>query len=264
MADKKFSYYQYRQKQEYPVFLRFEDSEFETSLVETLTNLGFDKVENDIVKKKNYDRHKTRVLKVVKANSKVSRQIDKIDYAVDKYGAESLAPQEDYTVYRYKGIGMMIFGEGNLLWELGLKNIYDNEDAVRAIFTRFLAFALEGSGVLSFWGVPVDEGFVVMKPIMADYEAVFVDIEKNLLLTCEGVKDLSYDLQILRLDDTINDEVKSMKPEALMGFLSMNTCLMAYGAFNPRLRDNLMKLSKLADGFIYPKESFQPRSEANL
>ena len=262
MTEKKFSYYQYHSAQEYPVFLRFEDAEFEGSLVETLTNLGFDKVENDVVKKESFEPYRTRVLKVVKANAKVSRQIDKIDYAVDKYGAESLSPQSDYTVYRYKGVGMMIFGERNLLWELGLKNVFDNEAAIRVILTRFLSFALEASGVLGFWGVPVDEGFVVMKPAMADFEAVFVDVKKNLLLTCEGVKDLAYDLQILRLDDTLNNEVKTMSSEELMGFLSMNTSLMAYDGFNPSLRDSLMKLSQLADGFVYPKENFQPRNEA--
>jgi len=178
MSDTNFSYYQFRKDQGYQTYLRFEDLEFETQLGEVLSTMGFDKVDRDEVKGIDFDPRRTKVLKVVKATPNVARQIIKTGFLSDKYGPESVSQMGRYEIYRYKDVGMMVFNENTGLWELGLKDT-TNSDALRVMLTRYLSFALAQIGVIGFWGVPVDEGFVVMNPKAAKYEALFVDMKKK-------------------------------------------------------------------------------------
>jgi hypothetical protein len=258
MSEVKFSYYQFQKKLGYQVYLRFEDFEFENLFTDFLQTMGFDKVERNKVKEIPFDKKNTRVLKIVKASPRVARQIDTSNFGSDHFGAESLSPMGSYNVYKYRNVGMMIFGEGNLLWELGIKSTHDHM-ALRAIFTRFLSFALVHTGVVGFWGVPVDEGFVVMTPNKSQYESVFVDLNQNALITQDGIKNIDCELQILRLDSTIRDKVIGMKKEALLSFLSTNTCYFSYSGFERELKNTIFELAQVAQGFIYPEENYKPR-----
>jgi hypothetical protein len=258
MSESKFSYYQFNEKLNYQVFLRFEDFDFESQLAETLEMMGFNKVERSKVKEIAFDLRQTKVLKIVKASPKLSKQIDTTEFSFDKYGNESISPMGSYSVYKNKNNGMMIFGEGNLLWELGLKASFDH-DALRVILTRFLSFALARSGVVGFWGVPVDEGFVVMTPKKAMFESVFIDLKKNVVLTYDGVKPINSELQILRLDESLQDKIMGMKREALLSYLSTNTCYFSYSGFEIGIKDTIFELSQIASGYIYPEGNFKPR-----
>lgn len=260
-ADKKaFSYYKFRKNLDYEVYLRFEDFDFESLFSETLEVMGFDKIERDKVKDKSFNPFKTKILKVVRATPRVSRQINRTNFEFDEFGPESLSQMGSYDVYRYKGVGMMILGEGTLFWELGIRKV-DNPAALRTIFTRFLSFALAPIGVVGFWGVPVEEGFVVMSPESSQFEAIFVDLKKNVLLTFDGVKQLESDIQILRLDKTLRHEMRKMSREELLGFLSMNTSHLSYTGTSRPIADAIMELTEIAEGCIYPEENFKPRSE---
>lgn len=260
MSESKFSYYQFQKELGYQTYLRFEDLEFETQQGEVLSIIGFDKVDRDDVKKINFDPRKTKVLKVVKASPSVASQISKPSFLTDKYGPESVSQMGRYELYRYKNVGMMVFNENTGLWELGLKST-SNQEALRVIFTRFLSFALAQIGVIGFWGVPVDEGFVVMSPKSANFEALFVDVKKNVLITYDGVKNIDYGMQILRLDSTLNNEARPMGKEALISFLSMNTNYLSQYGLTIQLKDSLYALCKIADAYIYPEENFKPREE---
>lgn len=258
MSDKKFSYYQFRKELGYQVYLRFEDFDFENLLTELLDLMGFDKIEREEVKDISFHPKSTRLLKIVKASPRVSRQINRVDYAFDMYGPESFTQMGKYEVYRYKQVGMMILGDGNYLWELGLKSTED-QSAIRMILTRFLSFALASQGVIGFWGVPIEEGFVVMSPREANFESVFVDLNKNKLLTYDKVKNIEPELQILRLSPVIRNELRQMSIENLFSFLTMNTTHLTYGGFEVSVRDAILELSQVASGYIYPEENFKPR-----
>jgi hypothetical protein len=258
MSDSKFSYYQFNEKLDYQVFLRFEDFDFESQFTGVLEMMGFNKIERSKVKEIAFDRRQTKVLKIVKASPKLSKQIDKSDFSFDKYGEESVSPMGSYSVYKYKSTAMMIFGEGNLLWELGVKASF-SEDSLRVVLTRFLSFALASSGVVGFWGVPVDEGFVVMTPKKAMFESIFVDLKKNVVITYDGVKAINSELQILRLDESLKDKIIGMKREALLSYLSTNTCYFSYSGFEIGIKDTIFELSQVASGYIYPEGNFKPR-----
>ena len=189
MKDSKFSYYQYQKDLGYEVYLRFDDFDFENQFTEVLSMMGFDKVERTEIKNHSFDRYHTRILKVAKATPQEARQIDRVDFVFDKYGPESLSQMGSYDVYRYKNTGMMILGAQSYLWELGIKNTI-NQDALRVILTRYLSFALASKGVVGFWGVPVEQGFVVMNSTAAQHESVFVDLAQNVLITYDGKKSI--------------------------------------------------------------------------
>ena len=259
-TEKTFSYYQFQKSLNYEVYLRFEDFEFENLFTEVLELMGFHKVERDKIKDKSFNPYKTKILKVVKASPRVSRQISQSSYEYDGFGAESLSQMGAYDVYKYKGIGMMVIGDGTLFWELGIKKT-DDQTALRTLLTRFVSFALAPLGIVGFWGVSIDEGFVVMSPEASNYEAIYVDVKKNIMITYDGIKDLSTDLQILRLDSTLRNEVKKMNREQLLSFLTMNTSHLSYTGTIPAISETILELTQIADGFIYPEKNFKPRLE---
>jgi len=261
MSATNFIYFQYRPELNYQVFLRFDDEDFAGELKDTVEVMGFEKVEPKKVKNIKFKRDETKVLKVTRASAGVSRQIDQVGYSMNGLGAESLQPQKGYDVYRYRGVGMMILGSGNYLWELGLKSSQDNQDKIRVIFTRFLSFALAKQGIIGFWGVPVEEGFVVMKAKDSNAESIFVDVNKEIILTYNDVRPMQGDLQILRLDDSYRNELKVMRREVLLSYLSTNTCYFSYGGFEPEIKQALYEISRVAQGIIYPARNFKPRTD---
>lgn len=259
-TESNFSYYQYRSEHDYQVYLRFEDFDFESQITEVLEVIGFDKVERSKVKDISINPTQTKILKITKANARVARQISKSDFIFDKYGPESLSHRGHYKLYRYRSVGLMVLSDNSSLWELGLRST-NNQDALRVIFTRFLSFALAQQGVLGFWGVPVEEGFVVMNPLAANFESVFVDLQKHILLTYDGVKPIDAEVHILRLDATLNQEAKLMSKEELISFLSNNTNYMSYDGFDYKFRSQLYELCRIAHAYIYPEQNFKPRAE---
>lgn len=261
MSDKKFTYFQYRMELGYQVFLRFDDADFAKELKDTVEVLGFNEVDSKKVKKIGFKRNKTRILKISRVGARVARRIDQVGHSGSMFGAESLQPQAGYDVYRYRGVGMMIFGENNYLWELGLKDNLTEYDGIRIVLTRFIGFALANQGVIGFWGVPVEEGFVVMKAKDAKAESIFVDVKKGLILTYNGAKPMQSNMQILRLDSSYKNEVSVMRRETLLSFLSMNTCYFSYNGFEPQVKEALYEISSIAQGIIYPTENFKPRTD---
>ena len=259
--DKSFSYYKYRKDLGYEIYLRFEDFEFENLFGETLDVMGFDKIERDSIKNQSFNPRKTKVLKIVKASPRVSRQINRANFENEDYGPESLSSMGNYDVYKYKGVGMMIVGANSLFWELGVRST-ENQNALRVILTRFLSFAFAPLGVVGFWGVPIEEGFVVMTPKSSNFESVFIDLKKEKLLTYDGIKNLATDIQILRLDSTLRNEMKKMMKEELVSFLSMNTCHLSYSGIGKELSEAIYELVEISDGVVYPEKNFKPRLEA--
>lgn len=258
MSTKNVSYYQFRKDLGYPVFLRFEDQDFELKLSEVITQMGFEKLKAEELKDISFDKFQTKVLKIQPANFRVSKQIDQ-SHSLDMYGPENLTQLGNYDVYRYKGLGMMIFGDGNYFWELGLKNVDSQQLQVKVVLTRYLSWALAPLGVIGFWGVPVDEGVVVMKPREANFESFFIDTRKTKIMSIDGVKDINPGFQLLRLDPTLKDRTKGMRKEELVSFLSTNTSYFSHQGLDFTLKESIYSFSMMVDGFVYPVENFKPR-----
>ena len=259
MNEKKFSYYQYRKALGYSVFVRFEEAEFEKKFVDTLSLLGFDPVERKEVKDIELNPKTTKILRVVRANNRVAKKITLPEFGDSRYGDEQVSRVGVHSVYCYRNIAMMIYGEQTLMWELGVKDA-ENQTAMRVVFTRFLSFALAEQGVIGLWGVPVEEGFVVLSPKEASFESIFVDVKKQLILTFEGERELNQGCQILRLDSTLKSESRRLSSEELLSFLSMRTTFISPLGMKSFLRSDIWELAQTANGFIYPSAMFQPRS----
>lgn len=258
MKDEKVKYFQFKKELGYPIFIRIEEEEIELKLEGLISKMGFEKVESDQLKNISFHKNQTKVLKIKKANFRVSRQIDQ-SHALDTYGPENLTMLGSYDVYRYKNVGMLIFGGENYFWELGLKNIDSSQDEIKVIFTRFLSWALAPMGVVGFWGVPVDDGAVVMKPKEANFESFFIDVKKMKIISVDGIKDIFAGFQLLRLDATLKNSTRIMKKEALLSFLTMNTTYFSYQGIDINLKTAIYDFSILVDGYVYPVENFKPR-----
>jgi hypothetical protein len=260
---KNISYYQFYKDLDYPVFVKFESPDFELNFQEVLKSLGFSKVDNNKLGEINIDKS-TKVLAIKEAVPKVARQINTAHISMDRFGDESITPFGHYDLYRYRNVGMMVMGHGNYYWEMGVCFSEDKIQQIKVMLTRYVSLALSSSDVVGFWGVPVEEGFVVMRPDSASYESLFVDVHKGVILTQDGVKKLGAHLQILRLDETIHGMSRRMSKEALVSFLSTNTTYFSYNGLDQQLKRAIFELVYYADGIIYPVENFQPRSGLQL
>jgi hypothetical protein len=201
----------------------------------------------------------------VEASARVARQIG-IYRDTDQYGQESFNPMGDYNVYRFKGMAMMVMGDVNTQWHLGLVNI-DHEKSyvvLKQVLNRFLGHALATFGVVGFWGVPVDEGFVVMTPQMSNGEAIFLDWQNQAILTQEGRKELDPLTQVLRLDSSLSGRSLDMKKEQLISFLSTHTTYLSHQGLHFKIKEQIYIMSQELQGVIYPLENFQGRSNLSL
>ena len=259
---KEISYFQFQKELGYPVFVRFEEKDLEFKCESMLTKMGFSKLGEEEFKQIEIVNDKTRILNIQGASIKVAKQIDQAG-AFDSYGPESVREFGTYDVYRYKGVGMIMCGHNSTLWEAGIKSIEKNPLEVKTLVVRYLSLALAPFGVISFWGVPVNEGFVIMKAGEANFETVFVDIDNNCFITQDGIQDISFDTQILRLDESLKGRVKGMSKEELVSFLSVKTCYLSGRGLDPRIKDSIFELANTVEGFIYPVENFKPRNGAD-
>lgn len=260
---KNISYYQFYQELNYPIFIKFESADFELNFQQILNDLGFSKVENKKLSKINIEKNTTKVLSIKEAVPKVVRQIRSIHFSSDRYGDESITPFGHYDLYRYRDVGMMVMGHENY-WEMGVCFREDRVLKIKVMVTRFLSLALASQEVVGFWGVPVEEGFVVRKPQEANFESLFIDVHRGVILTQDGLKKIGAHLQILRLDETIHGESRRMTRESLVSFLCTNTTYFSYKGLDYQLRMAIFELVTYAEGIIYPVENFQPRTGLQL
>lgn len=260
MEEKKLSYYQYRKELNYQVFLRFEDADLEAQLQEALSVVGFDKMDDLAFKTQTFKRYKTKILKISRASFNVARQISQAGAFGENYGSESLSPMGNYNIYRYKDVGMMVYSEINPMWELGLKSTSDPA-ALRCILTRYLSFAFTATHteVVGFWGVPVEQGVVLLSPLKSNYEAVFLDVAQNKIISYDAIKPIENELEIIRLDQTLTNKMRIMGREELLSFLSVSTCHMSYSDLDRNIRDAIFKICHMSHGRMYPEENFKPR-----
>lgn len=246
----------------YPIFITFDVQDSFASLSQFLETLGFHEVHRDEVEKSR--QHKSfRLLKISLASSVVARQIEMFRSS-DRYGYEGLTSQKGHKVYRLRGVAMMVFSLGASDWEMGCFRDFGSQSSsqsiyFRSVMNRFLSWSLASMGVVGFWGVPVDEGVVILKQKFSQGEAVYFDLYNRKLIGQDGVRSLSGQFQIMRLDSSLRAKSLPMKTEELSCFLFEQTTYLDEQGLPSYVRQLIQSLSKQAQGMVYPRENFLPR-----
>ena len=260
VSDKiKASYYQFQGENGYCVFIKFESEDLERSFKNILSEVGFEKVEEQRLTQISVNKLTTKVLTVRSATPKVVKEINIGAPGLELMGPESISARGSYNIYKYKGVGMMIFSSNNTLWELGVTNPVKNKRELRVVIIRYLSWALAGQGIIGLWSVPVEEGLVVMRPVDANHEVVFIDLNRMAMVTQDGVVGISGELKLIRLDENLHHHSRPMVKDQLLSFLSTHTTYLSYSGLDGRLKETIYQLVNLFDGMVLPVENFKPR-----
>jgi hypothetical protein len=266
-------YFQYHRDEDYPIYLKLEgfgERDFADSFIKLVEQMNFREVEGaeaELAEKELSRNSLARMLKFKQASFKVVRQIESAAHS-DRFGLESILPKEGYKVYRYKNQALLVYSYAAEVWECGVtENFAENEEgiiAARTVLNRFLSWSMAPLGVIGFWGVPVKEGLVVMKPKDSQAEVVFLDLNKRKVLSMDGAKPIPSRFKIMRLDNKLKNRNIKMSSEELMSFLSVHTCYLDPEGLSRPIRQLLQAVSRRAEGLIHPRESFQPRNEKEV
>lgn len=279
MEDQNIMYFQYHSQEDYPVYLSIDvgpetldEGDFADSCVKLVEQMNFRQLsgkEIDLAQSELSKNSFARLLKIVPASYKVVRQIESAAHS-DRFGKESILPKEGYKVYRFKDYALMVYSYAAEVWECGVTENFANGSsgeeegifAARMVINRYLSWALAPMGVIGFWGVPVKEGLVILKPKESQGEVVFLDLNKRKILSMDGAKAIPTRLKIMRLDNKLKNRNIKMSSEELMSFLSVHTCYLDPEGHSRPIRQLLQAVSRRGEGLIHPRESFQPRKEA--
>ncbi len=268
-GEQKITYFQYFKEIGLPIFVKANLSDFPNHLLPFLLEQKFSELsdsEVESLEKNNGPSFKGRILTFCLASQTVSKHIERVS-VTDKYGLESLVPKGGYKVYRYLGMGMMVYSLGAREWELGCYEDFgerENLIAYKSILNRFLSWSLANLGIVGFWGVPVDEGMVVLSQAQSLGEVVFVDVPNHKLLTVDGVRHFKNKFSILRLSRTLKKKNIEMRNEELLSFLFQYCSYFDYQGPPLITRQTIQALSKKAIGLIHPSENFKPRTDLSL
>jgi hypothetical protein len=265
----KKTFFQYQKELNLPIYLSADISNFEPSFVEFLGKLKFmklnEKEEQDALSQIGKN-NLARILHISEATPIVAKQINSTKES-DRYGAESIIPQNGYRVYRFKEAGLMVYSFGAREWQLGCYKDFGSSAAAfssRMMINRFLTWALVPHGILGLWGVTVDDGMVAQKPLESKGEAVFVDVVGQRLISVDGVKKMRSNFKILRLDPTLKGRNIKMTSEELLTFLFAHCSYLDTAGLSVPVRQMVQALSKIIDGVYHPQESFRPRTDLSL
>lgn len=276
--ESKMLYFQYFKEEDYPVFIAFEQEDFPSSTVEFIESLGFSLLTQTDAQhwqakfaQRDHGEH-ARLLIMRRASSTVARQIE-MSRPNDRFGQESLIAKDGHKVYRYRGVAMMVVSSFAHTWEMGcyetfgqcLSTTDDVDDQLmpyRIVMNRFLSWALAPLGVVGFWGIPVDEGAVVLQMKESKGETFYLDIFKRKCLSVDGVKTMNRKFEMLRLDSTLRDRQVVMRPDELSSFLSTRSSFMHEAGPTVPVRQVINSLAKTCQGVVYPRERFTPRQRA--
>jgi hypothetical protein len=242
MEKTQWSYFQFRKKHGYQVYLRFRSEHFNSKFGHLLSELGFNELTEAEAKKIPLQKSQTRLLSVQHASGWLSKEIEGSDL-LDKYGHERLSLQSGIPVYTYRRVGMMALPLMKNTWDLAIHPDISNTDqmvGVRVILVRFLAQALSDSGVLSYWGTQKDETLIILKQQNSFGEALFVDPTRRLIFSNGGEMNLSSHLKLIRKDKVGSGKLSR---EELISFLSVSTCLLSFQGITLSMKRSIYDVS---------------------
>ncbi len=263
------TYFQFCQELDLPIFVKIDSDQFSPKMVDFLIQQQFDQLDLDENKFEELikGRSNVRVLKINEVSPLVSRQIE-VSRESDYYGPESVTPNKDYRIYRYKSLAMIIYSFRAKEWEMGCYQDFaedsNYEHAYRSVIGRFLSWALAPHGIVGFWGVPVDNGAVLLRQNESKGEVIYLDITRQKLITVEGIKRIGPKFKILKLDSTLRNKNLVMKPEEFLSVLTHHTSYLDYEGLSVPVRQVIRSIAKNIEGLVHPQESFRPRTNLSL
>ena len=266
---KKMVCFQYFKEMELPVYIKYDDALLPIELKQILLDHNFSQLDEKQTLAIEEHVEKTpnaKLLNIEIASPILSSQI--LSYSeTDTYGKESVTPKDGYNIYRYRGGCVMLYSFNSSEWKMGvLESFSSTTDLMtfRSILTRYLSWALVPHGIIGFWGVPIDEGVVILNQEESQAEAIFIDVLNSTILSLDGKTQVRGLFTILRLDSTLHGRNIGMRREELFSFLTQYCTYFDYSGLSYPVRQLIQHLSRISTGIIYPRESFRPRTDLSI
>lgn len=260
---KNVRYFQYFKDAEYPVFIKLDSDFLGSGFFKLLKEMHFTELSNDEVKARQhlFNSRFSRILHVTESTPKTS-QLIRNNSTDDRFGPESFTDLVTHRVYRYKNQALIVYSFRFKEWQMGCHPSFAEPDfflEAKIVMGRFLGWSLSVLGIVGFWGVPVEEGVVINKPIECKGEVVFFDVKRMVMLTIDGERKIKSAFTIIRLDSTLANRNIRMTKEELVGFLSSSTVYVDYQGLTISVRQVIQEIAHIAYGIIHPAVNFRPR-----
>ena len=264
VAEKTIKYFQYQKGHKLPIFVKFDSTSFGNDLVTVLTALRFNESSETEFNDASKQSPHARILDIQEASPAVARQIAYVAGS-DRYGAESIVPKEGYRVYRHKNVALIIYAFSAKEWTMGCESHFGSDEKdCRVVLNRYLTWALAPLGVVGFWGVPVEEGIVVMNQRDSVGEAVFIDVRGRRTFSIDGSSRMKARFRVIRLDGTLHNKNLKMNSSEMMAFLAASTSYIDSQGLSVGVRQMIQSLSRDVEGLVHPRDSFKPRTDLSL
>lgn len=264
VAEKTIKYFQYQKGHKLPVFVKFDSTSFGSDLVTVLTALRFSESSETEFNDASKQNSHARILDIQEASPAVTRQIAYVASS-DRYGAESIVPKEGYRVYRHKNVALIVYAFSAKEWTMGCEPDFGSDEKdCRVVLNRYLTWALAPLGVVGFWGVPVEEGIVVMNQRDSGGEAVFIDVRGRRTFSIDGTSRMKARFRVIRLDGTLHNKNLKMSSSEMMAFLAASTSYIDSQGLSVGVRQMIQSLSRDVEGLVHPRDSFKPRTDLSL
>jgi hypothetical protein len=264
--EKKYSYFQFNKDENFPVFIRCEVAAFDSKLISQLVDCQFTELTAEESEKAleliDSDPH-SKVLHILPATPKVAIQID-LPLETDRYGKESFTDKKGYSVYRYQGLGLLVYSFRAKEWELGVLGSFASEEAelaTRVIINRYLGWATAPLGLIGLWGNQVDEGVLILNREESIGEAVFLDIVGRNVFGRDGKSVLGGDFKILRPTRAKLKRRSPMRAEELISFLLNRTTYFDYKGPSVPVRQLLQAISKNIKAYVISEDELEDSQE---
>lgn len=264
-------WFQYNKTLNFPIFITFPEKVFSTYFESFLmAHKWFRLAENEsktidiVLKEKN-----AKVLVVEECSPVVARSLRAVGPGGggDSFFAgsnESIGLKEGVRFYKYQNEAMFLYSFVNSESKMGcFQDFGSKEKIARHIINRFLSLALSAHGIIGFWGMPVEEGIVVMRPEDAESRVVFIDIFKRNIFSDEGVTKIAANCKIFRLNSLPKSKSLKMRQEELFSFLYHHCAYFDIQGPSAPVRQVIQEMAKTLEGVWLPFESFRPRLESN-
>jgi hypothetical protein len=253
-------YFQYNPGNTFPIFVRSPQDEDLEQIREFLKAHKFEEVSASTYHKTLKAKKPYRMLDFSKASTSLAQSIKSVRSELDVFGAEQITPNQNYFVYRYKNVAMMVYSLKTRVWDLGYICDFTNEASLTSLSTvlkRYLGWSLAEFGVVGFWATPIEEGVLVQNQKKTNHEVVYFDTRKNLIYTNDGAKKISTPFSFIRLGEVPNGETLGMSSDELYSYLMTKTTYFSYSGIPKTLQTIIFTLAGAIEGVTYSKDYFE-------
>lgn len=241
---------QYGMEANLPIFVKFAPEDFDPQLLNLLLEMKFSLVGKD-EHKKAYDLFTShamgRILKFVVATPNILRQIESARES-DKWGNENIFNSGSVKVYRCKGVAVMVYSIRMKEWEAGGRSDFAknaDQQSVRVMLNRFLAWSMAPLGIVGFWGKAADKNLELVKQAQSGGEAFFIDLMRQKVYSQDGIFTFNHFEQFIKKEKLYKMDKRKASREEAIAFLSMATCWLDPEGMATPIRQMVHKASEL-------------------